>query len=289
MRVGKRFGSLKPKSYIGDGRWLCDCGCGSSVTVDSTDLSSGAKRNCGCDLAAAPSKVARKPKERHKRRSNSIQVASPRLAVAPGKVVYFLRVQEYLEHGVWRCICACGGEVLAPANRLASGRIRSCGCSTNVASTKEYGAWSNMRARCHNPKSVGYSDYGAKGVKVCRRWRGSFLAFLNDVGPAPTPKHSLDRIHPERNYEPGNVRWATADEQAANKRPPKTVYEGGVVVGETAKQRMAWRCERAYRIIQECKSGTPQYIVALKYGVSESLVSRYINGERLPRGFQSFS
>jgi hypothetical protein len=59
--------------------------------------------------------------------------------------------------------------------------------------------------------------YANKGVTVCKRWRESFLAFLEDMGKRPSSKHSLDR-YPNRtgNYEPGNCRWATASQQNRN-------------------------------------------------------------------------
>lgn len=75
-----------------------------------------------------------------------------------------------------------------------------------------------MIKRCHNPKDYGYYKYGARGITVCDRWRNSFSNFLEDIGFAPTKKHSIDRINNDGNYEPDNCRWATSVEQARNKR-----------------------------------------------------------------------
>lgn len=76
-----------------------------------------------------------------------------------------------------------------------------------------------MRERCQQP--LGHKDYpfyGARGIRVCPEWQQDFAAFLAHIGYRPSPKHSLDRWPNNRgNYEPGNVRWATAKQQANNR------------------------------------------------------------------------
>jgi hypothetical protein len=74
-----------------------------------------------------------------------------------------------------------------------------------------------MRQRCLNPKSDSYHKYGARGISICERWN-VFENFLSDMGPRPSPRHSIDRIDNNGNYEPGNCRWATIDQQSYNKR-----------------------------------------------------------------------
>jgi hypothetical protein len=85
----------------------------------------------------------------------------------------------------------------------------------------EYRAWWNMIRRCHYPSHANYQQYGARGIAVCAEWRESFWSFLDHIGRKPTRRHSIDRIDNDGNYEPGNVRWATAEVQAANSRPPR--------------------------------------------------------------------
>jgi hypothetical protein len=83
-----------------------------------------------------------------------------------------------------------------------------------------------MLSRCYNPKNPNYRHYGGRGIRVCKRWRHSFGNFFADVGSRPKGKsarghalYSLDRWpNNNGNYEPGNVRWATATEQIANQR-----------------------------------------------------------------------
>lgn len=87
-----------------------------------------------------------------------------------------------------------------------------------------------MIARCHRPSCEAFPNYGARGIRVCDRWRAGFEAFLADVGPRPSPKHSLDRINNDGNYEPGNVRWATRSQQLRNKRDTRRMKLNGQVV-----------------------------------------------------------
>jgi hypothetical protein len=74
-----------------------------------------------------------------------------------------------------------------------------------------------MITRCYNPKNPKFHIYGGAGIVVCDAWRASFENFLKDVGPRPRGT-TLDR-YPNRsgNYEPGNVRWATLEQQNNNK------------------------------------------------------------------------
>lgn len=75
-----------------------------------------------------------------------------------------------------------------------------------------------MISRCYDEGNTSYRWYGAKGVRVCRRWRGDggFERFLSDMGEPPSASHTIERIKNARGYGPGNCRWATAAEQARN-------------------------------------------------------------------------
>ena len=128
----------------------------------------------------------------------------------------------------------CGEPFRALRMNLISGNTRSCGCLL-VEQRRQFGlmnvthgnarekAWSGayrsyvgMLQRVTNPKTIGYKYYMGRGITVCKRWK-QFANFLADMGPRPAGR-SIDRIDNNRNYEPGNCRWATATQQSGNRR-----------------------------------------------------------------------
>lgn len=87
-----------------------------------------------------------------------------------------------------------------------------------MVGTRTYKAWYSCIQRCTNKKHPESERYLSAGIKVCDRWIKSFTDFLNDMGIAPTDLHVLDRKNPLKGYEPGNCRWATPKQSAANTR-----------------------------------------------------------------------
>ena len=142
-----------------------------------------------------------------------------------GKLVVTAHSHTEDAKAYWRCQCDCGCKTSVRGTHLRQGQIKSCGCLSFVHGdccgsqrTPEYITWRNMLQRCGNPRAHNYKYYGGRGIRVCDRWVNSYTDFLLDVGRKPTDEHTLDRIDVNGNYEPGNVRWATWSEQAANKR-----------------------------------------------------------------------
>lgn len=127
------------------------------------------------------------------------------------------------------CSCECGRFVVVLGQNF--GRQATCGrCIRDyhgLSHTKIHRTWLAIINRCHNPKTPGFTKYGAKGVAVCDKWKNSFAAFLADVGHPPSAEYSLDRIESRGNYEPGNCRWATTIEQGNNRTNSRLfIHEG---------------------------------------------------------------
>lgn len=148
-----------------------------------------------------------------------------------GKLVAVRHSHKRGPANIWLLRCDCGGVAFAAIGDFKRGRPQSCGCETatlivakttkhGLSRSPEYAIWAAMKYRCskHGPQGQGRYHF-SMGVRVCQKWRRSFGAFLADVGPRPSPRHSIDRF-PDTNgdYEPGNVRWATPSQQQENRR-----------------------------------------------------------------------
>lgn len=93
--------------------------------------------------------------------------------------------------------------------------------------TSEYVAWASMLQRCKNPKSSAFHYYGARGITVSERWN-KFENFFADMGPKPTPQHTLERLDNNGNYCGSNCAWRTWPEQNRNNRGVRLVTINGV-------------------------------------------------------------
>jgi hypothetical protein len=123
----------------------------------------------------------------------------------------------------------------------------------NKWGTTEYWSWAMMKQRCLNPKNTSYSYYGGRGIDICERWL-KFENFIEDMGPKPSPSHSIDRIDSNGNYESSNCRWATKLEQSLNRGINKNNTSG---IKGVSKKGNRWR---AFAMVKGVQINLGSYI-----------------------------
>lgn len=135
----------------------------------------------------------------------------------------------------WQCRCKCGTiKDKVQYGGLVSGASLSCGClrrelrvkPTSIVHSQRnpvYAIWMSMKTRCYNTKHPTFKLYGQRGISVCQRWLDSFDIFAEDMGPRPSPDHSVERKNNNGHYTPMNCVWATRDEQNSNKRSNRRI------------------------------------------------------------------
>ena len=139
---------------------------------------------------------------------------------------------------VWLCQCECGQTKEILGELLRNGRTQSCGClwrerpggtppTHGMSGTPTYVTWRSMIQRCGSPGHAAYHRYGARGIKVCRRWR-KFENFFKDMGARPSSGHQIDRIDPKKGYSPDNCQWIHYLENLARRRAKyiRVTYRG---------------------------------------------------------------
>lgn len=173
--TGNRYGMWTVLSFAGRNSndqtiWLCRCDCGTERSVVAQSLRDGSSESCGCVKGDKISKIKTTHGQSRKTKRTSQEVM-PTLSTSTG----------------W-------GEGKRKRERLAPQSLT-------------YQRWLSMKNRCE-PWSKDFRYYAKKGIKVCERWENSFENFLLDMGECPST-WTLDRLDSNKDYQPGNCRWAT--------------------------------------------------------------------------------
>lgn len=185
-----------------------------------------------CPICSKPIDDPKHPRRKYCSRQCYIERSRLRIGLKVGRLTVVQFLECDLNGALWYlCYCDCGATVKRRKSHLSrpDGQNQSCGCLTGESHvthghsrrgemSAEYRAYSGAKQRCTNPSIPGFPDYGGRGIEF--RFK-SFLDWLSELGTKPSSAHSVDRIDVDGHYEPGNVRWATREQQANNTRRAK--------------------------------------------------------------------
>ena len=208
-------------------KWLCSCECGNEFVAMGSNLKKeGHTTSCGCEkkqtLAKYREKVASGEWVPEKLKGQKFG----RLTVV--EFTRWNRISDDQQVSMWNCLCDCGNSIEMRRSYLHATEVPSCGCHKSevlsalqtkhgMNGTPTHRSWSKMKERCYLESYKEKDYYQARGIEVCERWLESFENFFEDMGERPEGT-SLDRIDPDKGYDPDNCRWSDLTIQSYNRR-----------------------------------------------------------------------
>lgn len=221
--VGKKFGRLTVISIVKNAKnkamyWKCKCDCGNETLSQPSQVR--ALKYVQCKNCAAQNWVRKNP------------------TIQPNQVFGLLTTVGRSAPRKWLCVCVCGKTAIRSGSNLIKSNTPSCdeclvkvqathnvthGGSVNGRINRLYNVWSSMKARCSIPSCAGYKYYGGKGIRVCEEW----LRYENFCEWALANGYefglTIDRLNPDKNYEPSNCEWVTREINAHRVKKPEYI------------------------------------------------------------------
>ena len=143
---------------------------------------------------------------------------------------------------LWLCKCDCGNQHIVASGKLVQGKSKSCGCYaleirskslekhgiTSGGKPRTFVIWNGMKARCLNPKSTSYPNYGGRGIRICDQWLNFENFHYWAISNGYRDDLEIDRIDNDGNYCPENCRWVTKEFNRSHQRKTRNIEILGI-------------------------------------------------------------
>ena len=205
------------------------------------------------------------------------------------KIVDMLEEKDKYGHYIYVAECKeCGYKKYTHYGEI-SGEVSKATVCRHLASDGRYiqqnkwnnhriqGIFSDMKYRCYNERNKDYSNYGAKGVRICDEWLDNPKSFEEwSLQNGYEDSLTIDRKDPNLNYSPDNCRWVTLEDNARYKTTTSLIdIDGEVHTGRDWSKILGFGVNMINKYIR--KYGLENTIVFIKKFISEPKRNRKSN------------